>query len=154
MNFLNTREKKKLLEQLSKQFGIRNLKLDYIFFKTKDKIYILSNDYKNLDDNTLRINSLGLYFARIHPEGIRLSIEGSQLIGKLSTQNIIELNKTQIKEWVQGFNIKINKEGNSFVLIKHNNDFFGCGKLKDNKVINHVPKPRRIKKNARDSILE
>jgi len=34
-----------------------------------------------------------------------------------------------------------------FVIVKSSNDFFGCGKIKENKMLNYVPKSRRLAAN-------
>ncbi|MDD5254189.1 MAG: hypothetical protein PHG05_03770 [Candidatus Nanoarchaeia archaeon] len=143
--FLDSKEKKQLLMRISKQYGINELKLDYIFLKDqKGKIYLISNKLREFDRERLNIVSYGLYFAREESE-LRLSIEGSQLIGKNATKNIIELNEKQIKQWMQGLDIDIDSDCDGFVLIKHNKDFYGCGKYKDNKILNFISKDRRIK---------
>jgi NOL1/NOP2/fmu family ribosome biogenesis protein len=42
------------------------------------------------------------------------------------------------------FNIT-NKEYDGFVILKHENDFLGTGKYKNEKILNFVPKARRFK---------
>lgn len=144
--FLNKREINSLINEIKEQFGIKELKLDYIFVKNnEDKIYQISKNFARLDTRNLRINSIGIYFCKIVKGGIRLSVEGSQLIGKLATKNIIKLNNEQIKEWVRGNLVDIKTEHNGFVIIRHGNDFFGCGKIKNNILINYFPKTRRLK---------
>jgi len=34
---------------------------------------------------------------------------------------------------------------NGYFLIKYNDDFLGCGKSTGNKILNYVPKARRVK---------
>jgi len=91
----------------------------------------------------LRINSLGLYFGKIEKDGLRLSIEGSQLIGNKSKKNVIKLDDNQVKEWMAGEVLEI-KDYKGFVIIKHKNDFLGCGKAKEDRILNFVPKTRRL----------
>lgn len=145
MQILNTREIKKLLIEINQIYNVENLKLEYIFLKNnKNKVFILSKDFKDLDTKKLHVNNLGLYFCKIESDGIRLSIEGSQLIGNKSEKNI-NLNKTEVGEWVRGEDIKKNNE-NGYFIIKHNGDFYGTTKVKNNILRNFIPKHRRIRK--------
>ena len=142
MKFLNTREIKKIYQALEEQFGNKK-KLDFAFTENnKDKIFLISKDYANLDENTLRINNLGLYFAKRQIDGIRLSIEGSQLIEP--TKNIIQLNKQQMELWVKGEDFPFEHE-TSYVIVKHKDDTLGCGRVVKNELRNMVPKERRLK---------
>ena len=52
---------------------------------------------RKLDLSKFRINSFGLYFGKIENSGIRLSIPGTQLIGKSADKNIIEIDKKLIQ---------------------------------------------------------
>ena len=144
LKILNSKEKKSLLKQIQEKFKTSKLDLNYIFLKNNEgKVFLLSNYFKNLDTKNLRINSLGLYFANISKD-VRLTIEGSQLIGN-KAKNILEINDKQLKEWLKGYDIEIDKKLNGFVIIKNNNDFYGCGFYKDKKILNYIPKERRIK---------
>ena len=144
LKILNSKEKKILLKQIQEKFKTSKLDLNYIFLKNNEgKVFLLSNYFKNLDTKNLRINSLGLYFANISKD-VRLTIEGSQLIGN-KAKNILEINDKQLKEWLKGYDIEIDKKLNGFVIIKNNNDFYGCGFYKDKKILNYIPKERRIK---------
>lgn len=144
MKILNRKEIKRFLNNLKEQFGISSLDLDYIFLKTlKDKIFIVSKDLAKLDlKNFKRINSIGLYFAKIEVDGIRLSIEGSQILGKKITKNILELENPT--EWLLGRDIENKSDLRGYVLVKHKDDFLGTGKASETKISNFIPKIRRI----------
>lgn len=144
---LNTREVKRILNWLKEHYGIKELKIDKAFLKsTKDRIYLISKKLSELDPKNLRINIIGLYFAKLEKNEIRLSIEGSQIIGPKATKNVIEVDEEQIKAWIRGGDISYEAGAEGFVLIKYKNDFFGVGKYKEGKILNYVPKERRIKK--------
>lgn len=142
LKFLNTRDRKELFKQLKEQFGAEEL--DYIFFEnSQEKIFILSKDYANANLENINVNNLGMYFARRENDGLRLTIEGAQLIN--AKKNIIELGKEQIDLWMKGKDIPM--EGNlGYVIVKNNKDVFGCGMLKNNILRNMVPKERRLVK--------
>ncbi len=143
LKLISNKERKILLKQLQDQFSFSG-SLDYNFFINQDKKVFIFNKDLEIDLSKIRINSLGLYFANVENE-IRLTIEGSQLIGPNSKKNILEVNEEQLHNWIRGRDIETNKEFEGFVLIKNNNDFYGTGKYKEGKVLNFVPKERRLK---------
>ncbi|MEK6884025.1 MAG: hypothetical protein AABY22_30625, partial [Nanoarchaeota archaeon] len=140
-------EKKNIIEKLNNQFEIKNL--HYLFLKFgKDKIRVYSGSLSKTDLNILdknaRIESIGLYFARIQQDGIRLTIDGTQLVKNQITKNILEINDKESIEWLKGQDLDIKKE-KSFKIIKNENEFLGCGKSTGEKITNFIPKERRIK---------
>ncbi|MFH1591780.1 MAG: hypothetical protein ABIB47_00220 [Candidatus Woesearchaeota archaeon] len=139
---MNNKEIKLFLKTLKEQFGFTG-GLDYIFFRKKEKIYILSKNYDKITSENFNINSLGLYIAKIESNSIRLSIEGSQLIGPDSNKTILELDSPD--EWLQGNDIKNIKNLKHFVILKYKDDFIGCGFCKKDKILNYIPKSRRLK---------
>lgn len=146
LNILNKKQTKEILGLIKAQFEA-DFKEDYAFFQNeKGKIYIMDKDISKINTDKLRINSLGLYFAELKNTEIRLSIEGSQLIGPIASKNILKLTDNQSKEWMKGedLEVKENKDFSGFLLIKHNGDFLGTGKYREGKVFNFVGKNRRV----------
>ncbi len=143
LKVLNSKEKRGVLE-LIKEFKA-DIKLDYIFLKNNEgKIFLLSNDFSKINTERLRINNLGLYFGKIENNEIRLTIEGSQIVGPKS-KKAVELDEKQVNSWISGGDIKIsNEEGSYFVILKHKNDYLGCGRFKNGIILNFIPKERRI----------
>jgi len=137
---LNRKQIKEFHQDLKEQFNFEG-KLDYNFFQKNDKIYIVSKALNEIQLEKLNLNSLGLYIAKKESFGIRLSIEGSQLIGPKSKKNILEVKDSN--PWLTGENIESEKEFKQFVIIKHKKDYLGSGPYKDHKILNHVPKSRR-----------
>src|SRR3989338_4734277 len=71
-----------IIKEIEEYYGAKGLELDYSFVKdAKNKIYLINKDYRKIKN--MRINSMGLYFLNISKD-LRLSIEGSQIIGKCS----------------------------------------------------------------------
>lgn len=144
---LNSKEIKEIIKIIEEHYGIKNLKLHYGFLKNnQNKLFLVDRDFSNIDLKDLRINSIGLYFGEHRNDTMRLSIEGSQIIGKFATKNIAEINETELNDWVTGKDI-VYGEANlgGFILIKNNNDFLGCGRYKDGIIFNYISKDRRIK---------
>jgi len=144
IKILNKKETKEIFNSIEQQWNAK-LKLDYVFLKTeKGKVYIINKDISKIDLSKLRVNTIGLYFAEMKNNEIRLSIEGSQIIGPKANKNILELNQEEVKEWMKGNDLE--KEGNfsGFLIIKNKDDYLGCGKYRDGEILNFVNKARRI----------
>lgn len=144
LRILDRKDKKRCLEILKKQFDFKD-KLDYIFLiNNKNKVFIVNKDLANIDISKIRINSIGLYIAEFRNNEIRLSIEGSQLIGPKAKKNIVELDEKEAREWLKGKDIeKVIKE-QGFVIVKCDDDYLGCGKVKEGRILNFVSKIRRL----------
>ena len=145
LKFLNSKETKEILKLIEEQWGAK-LKLDYTFAKNnKHRVFIINKDVSKIDFSKLRVNSIGMYFCDLENE-IRLSIEGSQIIGPKAVKNVVEINEEQTKQWLKGEDLEIEDKGNyrRFVIIKHENDFLGTGNYKHEKILNYVSKSRRI----------
>ena len=94
---LNKKQIKEILALIKQQWNA-DLILDYAFLKDKDdKIFIINKEFAEIDLTKLRINSMGLYIAQLMPDGIRVSIEGSQVVGPKAKKNVIELTENRQK---------------------------------------------------------
>lgn len=148
IKFFNEKEKEKILKQLDEQFGIKNLPFK-VARLGKERIIIFSGDISDRDilnlDEIAHIEGIGLYFAKEQPDGMRLSIEGSQLMKEQITKNIFELNEKQAEQWMSGQELNIKTGNHGFFIMKLNNDFLGTGKFSGEKVTNFIPKNRRLR---------
>ncbi len=143
---LNSKSVKDVMKLLQRQWGYEE-KLDCGFLRKENDIFLSTKDIGRIDLGVLNVNSVGLYFGELRHEQLRLSIEGSQIIGKKATKNVIELNEKQLQQWLSGEDLEATGTGcenNSYAIIKHGSDFFGCGRIKDGKLLNFVPKARRL----------
>ncbi len=145
LNILNSKETKHVLKLLEEEFGFTgNFKQYAVLQNKKDKLYLVNREIANIPLDALGIDSIGMYFGEVMGYGIRLSIEGSQLIGKDCTKNVIEIAPDEMKAWLRGHDLELEGEYHGFVLLKSGNDFLGCGKFKEGKILNYIPKARRI----------
>lgn len=88
----------------------------------------------------------GVYFGRVESDGIRLSIEGSFLVGPKATKNVVELDDERAKRYLAGESVEIeNKELHGWVIVKWCSYYLGSAKAKEGRLINYVPKERRLK---------
>ncbi len=163
-------DKKQLLKQLQNQFKTKDLKEYFqdksFLLSNKDKIYLLTttliNDILSAKlDKLLNIQNLGVYFARKQDQHLRLSPEGSQLVGPLAKINILEIDNNQTNLWFRGFDIQLTKTQKDelnpqgpYIILKNKEDFLGCGKFTGDKILNFLPKERRIKRLEAKSQLE
>ena len=140
-----SREVKVFFKLIEKQYGaVPDGFKAFAFLKGKDKIHVVTKDVDKIDFTKLRINSMGLYIAEVKKEQIRLSIEGSQLIGPSAKKNVCTLTREQLKLWFTGNDVPVKEEYDGFVILKHGNDYVGSGKYKEGMIHNYVPKALRL----------
>jgi NOL1/NOP2/fmu family ribosome biogenesis protein len=142
---LSRKERREIYAKLRNQFGIEE-ELDLVFIKSgKRKIFVVSKELAELDLRDLRVELIGLYLAKLNYE-LRLTIEGTQLLGNFAEKNLVEIGEKEAFEWVRGLNLELREEIKpGYVIIKCKGDFLGCGRAKDREIENMIPKARRIK---------
>ncbi len=145
LKILNKKQIKQILGVITKQYGCE-VDLDYAFLQNeKNRVYIVNREFASIDLSNLRINSVGLYLGEFRNNELRLTIEGAQLVGPHAKKNVVELDEKEFKEWMQGYDLdKECEDCNGLVIIKHKDDFLGCGKLKEKRILNYVKKNRRV----------
>ena len=145
LKILNSKEIKEIYKLIEKQWGAK-IKLDYGFLRNlKNRIFIINKNISAIDISKLRINSVGIYFCEMDKLGIRLSIEGSQIIGPKAAKNIVELSGDETKQWFRGEDIhKECGDCKGFIILKNKNDFLGTGKYSGGRILNYVSKTRRV----------
>lgn len=143
--FMGSRELKEFFRLIEKQYGKVPELFDKIaFIRGKERIFTISRDVELIDMKNLRMNSIGLYIAEVKNGQLRLSIEGSQIIGPSATKNVYELSEEQLKEWFKGNDLQIEGTYEGFVILKNGTDYVGSGKYKEGLIMNYVPKARRL----------
>jgi NOL1/NOP2/fmu family ribosome biogenesis protein len=147
MKLIHKSEKNKIIEQLKEQFGISKIPhLLLRFGKEKIRAYSgnLAKEELTTLDNNIRIENIGLYFAKQQQDGIRLSIDAVQLLKSQISKNILELTNKQAQQWLQGQDLDIQTD-RAFKILKNQGEFLGCGKSTGDRITNFIPKERRIK---------
>jgi NOL1/NOP2/fmu family ribosome biogenesis protein len=154
VQFIYRNEKNKLIEKLS-YYGITELPyLLTVSGKEKIRGYtgMLSGEEINNLDNNLRLELIGLYLFHDYPDGIRLSFDAISALKNQITKNIIELSDSQAEEILKGKDLVLSNadqekwkdEKPGFKILKHNNELIGSGKLSKERLINFMPKERRL----------
>ncbi|MCM2326055.1 MAG: tRNA pseudouridine(55) synthase TruB [Candidatus Woesearchaeota archaeon] len=144
LKLMNSKEKKEILKFLNEQFGCDYEFEHEVFMNSKNKLFLINSDIASIDIKQLRVNSMGLYFGELRDSEIRLSIEGSMMIGKIAKKNVLELDDESAAKWMHGEDIMVDSDLYGFVLIKNDGDFLGCGKISNKKLFNYVQKERRV----------
>jgi NOL1/NOP2/fmu family ribosome biogenesis protein len=152
---LNSKERKRIIEQLESQYGgdLSFLKaFTFLHQENRDKYYIANEELFELPLDELKVETLGLYIGgRLKNGEIRLSIEGSQLIGPKAEKNILELSDEEFHLWIRGNDIEKETDLQGFLIIKHGDDFVGSGKPVNDEqqgriiIHNYVPKTRYVR---------
>jgi len=157
LKFIYKNEKKELLKKLE-YYGIKELPF-LLSISGKEKIRAYSGNL-SMDEITelnqqIGIELIGAYVFHIHDEGVRLSFDAVQILKNQLTENIIEISEKQSAEFMKGNDILLTKEEEQefkntnetkgFKVIKCGNDFLGTGKLVDGRIVNYMPKERRLR---------
>jgi len=149
INFIKTKEKDKILEELNKRYGIDEIPFQLIR-GGNEKIRGFSGNItrEQLDklSQLLRIELIGIYLIKNeHENDFRLSIDAMHLLKDKINKNILELNDKQFKEWIRGYDLDVKVEKGTFI-ISYKGDFIGSGKSNGERIFNYVPKDRRLRK--------
>ncbi|MDO8661362.1 MAG: hypothetical protein Q7K43_05725 [Candidatus Woesearchaeota archaeon] len=151
LHFLTAKHSREILGRITEQWGgeFEYLLEEYALAQSNEgKVYMISRDIEKVDVSKLRLNSVGMYLVDVEKNGLRLSIEGAQLVGAKATKNILEVSETQARQWLAGSEIELNEENRKlegFIIIKFKQDIIGCGKISKGILYNFVPKNRRSK---------
>ena len=148
LDILDRGKKDRIIDLLA-EYGIE--KLNQLIIQTgKDRYRIFSG---NISKNELikladlvKIEGIGLYLGTEVDGRIRLGIDACHLLKDKINKNIVEISDEKADEWFGGR--EISNEGikeRGFVIIKNKNDLLGSGKIGEERILNFLPKERRIK---------
>ncbi|PJE81795.1 hypothetical protein COU58_00515 [Candidatus Pacearchaeota archaeon CG10_big_fil_rev_8_21_14_0_10_32_42] len=148
LKHLEGKYKKEIIEKLNDQFGINNIPGE-LFMRGNEKIFLFQG---NFDEEKIRelekisfVERVGVYLGKIEEYGIRLSIEGTQILKNEIIKNIVELDKEEMERWMMGHEILKKTEITGFVIVKYKNEMLGTGKASIEKITNFIPKSRRLR---------
>jgi len=148
LKILNAKEKAELVRKLRLQFGIKKIP-GTIIMRGKERIFLFTGNLGNSElkrlEKTTFIERAGVYLGKEEEYGIRLSIEGSQILKNDISKNVVELNEDEARTWMQGHEVLRKNDTTGFVAIKYEDDFLGTGKASAEKITNFIPKSRRLK---------
>ena len=143
-----SKEVRAFLEKVHAQWGGSRKPDDAFISNNQGNVFLVTRDLASIDWYKLWISSAGMYIAEIHDERVRLSIEGSQLIGPSATKNMLEVDKETAMHWLKGHDIEAQGDFSGHVIVKFGKSYMGSGAYKEGKLLNHVPKSRRLPEQA------
>lgn len=148
IQIFNSKQKKEIEDNLKKQFDVNEIPGE-IMKLGEEKLFLFTG---NLNGKAIRelegiapVERIGVYFAKIIREDVKLSIEGSQILKDQIKKNIFDLDSEQAEKWMKGeeLNVKSGKKG--FLVMRYEDNFLGCGNASEEKITNFIPKIRRLK---------
>ena|SRR3989344_2075409 len=147
LQFLKSKEKRTLVEELEEQYGITEL--PYLLLETgKQKIRGFSGHLSKEEIVQLtrltNIEIIGAYLINQKDQNARISFDAIQLFKEQITKNIIEINNQQLQLWLRGYDLEI-QAPRGIVVLKYQEDLVGIGKSNTEKIFNYVPKERKLK---------
>jgi NOL1/NOP2/fmu family ribosome biogenesis protein len=153
---LNKRKKQEIDNLLEENYNIK-LPRCQLIQQSKERLRIftgnLSEHELGILNSTINLDSIGLYFSFFKEKDFRVSFDSCFLF-KEARKNVLELDEKQKQKWLAGEDVEINLENinknnftSNFIFLRYKQDIVGCGKFvpSQNKILNFVPKERRIK---------
>ncbi len=155
MKRLNSKEKKVLLQKMQEHYGFTGeFTYDILLNENKNKYYLIKPEVLDFPIEDHRIETIGLYFGQLMPEGVvRFTVDGSQIIGPQATKQLYELSDEQFHDWIRGRDLEVETDFESWLIMKHGEDYVGCGKIVQKNeageektlIHNYVPKTRYVR---------
>ncbi|MEM0202541.1 MAG: hypothetical protein QXO16_02925 [Archaeoglobaceae archaeon] len=136
-------EADKVRKLLKEQFDAE-LSLEFLI-RGKQRVFA----FKKCDLRIKKVSE-GIYFGKIEKDGLRLSIEGSFIVGRVAKKGIIEIGEEDAMRWLRGEDLEIPYKG--YCILKWGEYFLGCGKGNGKKILNFVPKDRRLRNKSESEI--
>lgn len=145
---LTQNEVNEIEKTLFDQFGIKKIN-GIVLQRGAERLFIYQGSLNETQikklEQEIPIERIGIYFAKFQNNELRLSIEGTQIFKNQITKNIFEINDEQKEIWMHGSELNIATGEKTFLIIKYQSDFLGCGKASLEKITNFIPKNRRLK---------
>jgi NOL1/NOP2/fmu family ribosome biogenesis protein len=155
LSFMFRNDKEKLIKNLG-YYGIK--KLPYLLTKSgKEKIRgytgSLTTDEIVKLNNEVGIELLGIYLFHDYHDNMRLAFDAIYALKDQITENVIELDDKQAEEFLKGRDIaltdadkeRFKDEPLGFKIMRNNGEFIGTGKLIADRIVNYMPKERRLR---------
>lgn len=139
--------KQKIFAQLNQQFGISLPENSQLIQSAKEKLRLLTSPITQSQltqiEEIAPIEALGLYLAKEERDlSLRLSLDATHIFPP--TKNITQLSDEEAEQYLQGHDLQ-KTAPKTIQAIQHNDDFLGCAKSTGTTLLNHIPKPRRIR---------
>ncbi len=145
MKFLNSREIKKIREKVIEEFGTW-LKRDYAYVQNnKGRVFVVNKTVAEIDLDKMRVDRMGLYFAEVGDNQVRLSKEGAQLLVlEGDVKDLVDLDDAEASIYFKGEDVEKDLGSESkLIILRYKNGIVGCARYKEGKILNFLPKIHR-----------
>jgi len=121
-----------------------------VMLGSEEKIWLAARDVFTFDFSKLPVNSIGMNFGKLkRNDKMRLTIEGSQLVGKNAEKNVAVVADERAENFLHGEGVDvlqaIDCEEHNFVIVKTESGIIlGIALFAEGKLKNLLPKSRRI----------
>jgi NOL1/NOP2/fmu family ribosome biogenesis protein len=147
MKFLNSKQKRAVVEGLRETYGITELNYSLIE-AGKKRIRAFSGNLAG--DEILRLGEftnievIGMYLISQKDDDFRLNFDAVSLLRNEITKGIVEISREQAERWMRGQDIDFECP-RGIVVLKFGEELMGVGKSNGVKIFNYVPKERKLK---------
>lgn len=152
-------EKKKILKLLE-YYGITDL--NFLLTESgKEKIRGYTGSLSNEElielNQQIGIELIGMYLFNVFKDEVRLSFDAISALKYQITKNILEVSEEHESEFLKGRDIALTKEeqleleksseqrGFKIIKSKSTQEFLGTGKFIGDRIVNYMPKERRLR---------
>lgn len=146
--FLTRRELRRVNDLVERAYGARFEEDGHHYFTRKRDLYRVSKDLERVDIDRIDEVFAGLYLGEILDETVRLSVEGSQILGPSAQHRVLELDEDEWFGWLERHDVaseRFAEMDEGFYLVRNaRGDFFGSGLLKDSTLKSWIPKGRAV----------
>jgi len=140
---------RRAFQLLKEQFGVEESELEFkLRERGRGKLYAFK-ECPQLGDAGAEKHA-GIYFGKLEKDGLRLSIEGSFLVGAKARRGVLNLSDEEARKWLRGEDLESKVKG--YVILKWRSYFLGCGKGNGKFIKNFVPKERRLSRDGTESV--
>lgn len=151
IHIISKEETQEILSKLQEQFGIKEIP-GLLLRIGQERIFIYQGSLNEKEilklEMAVPVERIGVYFAKIQNDELRLSIEGTHILKKQITKNTFEIDDKQLDTWMHGSELEVETGKKAFLVMKHNEDLLGTGKASEKKITNFIPKSRRLKERS------
>lgn len=140
MRIVTEKERELIIAILRKWFGISEdiFKGKRVMISRGGRIYLSGCVFNGITEPYY----MGLYIGQLEKDGIRLSVEGAEFVERHASKGILEICEEEMQAWMMGKDLE--KDVRGYVIIRCNHYVLGCGKGTGKRIINFLPRTRRI----------
>ncbi|MBS3166862.1 hypothetical protein J4403_01490 [Candidatus Woesearchaeota archaeon] len=153
MNFLNSKDKKRLFEQIKELYGVdfKPHSEGLIFYRKDNNLFIISGEYSGIKDSYNEGLEFGYYESEFKSNKLLLTIEGLNLVKP--KKDLLELDEEDLSLFLQAKPFILEEpnlpDGDYVIKLKTNKKgFFGIAKLRNSIIHSTIPIKRRLKTDA------